>query len=204
MEHALVGRGLGALEIVSRRLEGGKAVPLAAVQNLMGFLQVFGDRYHLAKEEGILMRGLEEGCVPGPRCDVMNAVGEVDRQHEAARRLLRSMQLASVGLEHGRSRHLFVRCSGEYIALMRLLIAEEKDTLIRTASSTLAERDGPLERSFRRYLAKEEISETPEQFASEIDGVLSKLSIFVPPARARAYARGTIPYHRSTSARIRY
>ncbi len=204
MEHALVGRGLGALEIIGRRMSEGGDVDGEAVQKLLGFLQIFGDRYHLAKEEEVLLPGLEDGCESGAGCDVGPLIGEIDHQHEVARRLLGGMRRASRCLEDSDGRRAFVRHAEAYISLMRGLMAKEKDTVIRTAASKMADKDRRVERSFGRYVKRESIPESPKQFASELDAVLSELSVEVPPAKIRAYSRGTIPYHRSSAPQIRF
>ena len=204
MEHALVGRGLGALEIIVRRIDGGEDVPREAVQRLLNFFEVFGDRYHLEKEEHVFIPSLEGGCESGSRCDVVPAIGEAYGGHEEARRLILELWDISQGQDDKRARAAFVRHAMDYMALMRQEIAKEKDTLIRTASHTLAGEDRQLARSFRRYAERESISETSQQFAADIDEVLSELSVVVPPAQRRAYSRGTIPYHRRADQALRF
>ena len=202
MEHALVGRGLGALEVIVRRIKSGEGVPDEAVQRLLEFFEVFGDRYHHIKEEHVLIPRLEDGCESRSRCHVGPAIGAIYYDHEVARRVLRDISLASKDLTDKASRAAFVEEAEEYIAFMRLHIAREKDSLIRAASKVLEDEDKGLARSFNRYEREEEISETTRDFASEIDAILSTLSIRVPPTRRRAYSRGTIPYHRSYMAPV--
>jgi hemerythrin-like domain-containing protein len=204
MEHALIGRGLGALEVMARKIDSGEAVPEETVQNLLDFFEFFGDRYHHIKEEHVLIPKLEDGCESRARCHVGPAIGGVYYDHEVARRVLRDIRLASKGLTERESRTAFVEEAEEYIAFMRLHIAREKDSLIRAASQVLADEDEGLARSFNRYESREMISETTRQFASDIDGILSALSIRVPPAHRRAYSRGTIPYHRSSMAHVMF
>lgn len=202
MEHALVGRGLGALEVILRKIDSGEAVPDETVQRLLDFFEIFGDRYHHIKEEQVLIPRLEDGCESRSRCLVGPAIGSIYYDHEVTRRVLRDIRLASKDLTDKASREAFVEEAEEYIAFMRAHIAREKDSLIRAASKVLEDEDRGLVRSFNRYERREEISETTEQFASGIDTILSALSIRVPPAHHRAYSRGTIPYHRSYSAPV--
>ncbi|MDG7007538.1 MAG: hemerythrin domain-containing protein [Nitrososphaerota archaeon] len=204
MEHALVGRGLGALEVIVRKIGAGEAVPDGAVQRLLDFFQVFGDRYHHVKEEHVLIPELEDGCESRSRCHLGPAIGAVYYDHEVARRVLRDIRQASEDLTDREARDAFVEEAEEYIAFMRQHIAGEKESLIRAASWKLAGEDSRLVHSFNRYEQRETITETARQFASEIDDILAELSIEVPPARVRAYSRGTIPYHRSTDAPIQF
>ena len=204
MEHALVGRGLGALEIIVRRIDNDENVPRVAVEKLLDFFQVFGDTYHLAKEERVFIPSLEDGCGSGSRCDVGSAVGEAYHKHEEARMLLRSLQNSAQRLNEEGARKVFVRSALDYMALMREQIAKEKDSLIRTAAVTLFDKDGRLARSFRRYAEREMILKTSQQFASDIDAILLELSVMVPPARSRAYSRGTIPYHKGPNHQVRF
>lgn len=199
-----MGRGLGALEIVALRIDSGENVPGEAVQRLLDFFDVFGDRYHLIKEENVFIPSLQDGCESRTRCDVGPAIGEAYYGHEMARRLLRDLRSSSQKLNDKDERNAFVRHAVDYMALMRQQIAKEKDTLIRTASYTLANEDRRLARSFRRYAERKTIPETSQQFASDIDAILSELSVVVPPARRRAYSRGTIPYHSGASQELRF
>ncbi len=204
MEHALMGRGLGALEIMVRKIQTGEAVPNEAVQRLLSFFEVFGDRYHHIKEEHALIPELEEGCESRARCHFGSALGAIYYDHEVARRVLRDIRRASKDLTDRESREAFAEEAEEYIAFMRGHIAREKDSLIRAAAKKLAGKDSRLLNSFKNFETREMITESTSQFASDIDDILASLSISVPPARVRAYSRGTIPYHVSTSAPIHY
>ena len=202
MEHALVGRGLGVLEVIVRKIDSGEAVPDESVQRLLDFFEVFGDRYHHIKEEHVLIPRLEDGCESRSNCHVGPAIGSIYYDHEVARRVLRDIRLASKDLTDKASRAAFVEEAEEYIAFMRAHIAREKDSLIRAASKVLEGEDKGLVRSFNKFEHREMISETTREFASEIDAILTILSIHVPPAHRRAYSRGTIPYHRSSMAPV--
>ena len=187
-----------------RRVDDGEDVPEETVQKLLYFFEVFGERYHLGKEERVFIPSVENSCDSRFQCGIESAVGETYHEHEAAHALLRYMRASAQRLGEESARRTFVRHAIEYMALMRGQMAKEKDTLIRTASFTLASKDNRLLRSFSRYLEGEAIPETSEQFASDIDSILSDLSVVVPRARRRAYSRGTIPYHRGTNDKIRF
>lgn len=204
MEHALMGRGLGALEVMVRKIEDGEAVPDEAVQRLLDFFQTFGDRYHHVKEEHVLIPRLEDGCESRFRCRFGSSIGAIYYDHEVARRVLRDIREYSRDLTQKEARGAFVEAAEEYIAFMRRHIAMEKNSLIRAASRKLPNEDAGLVRSFRKYEKSEDVTETSGQFAADIDSILGALSITVPPARVRAYSRGTIPYHRSGSASIHF
>ena len=204
MEHALMGRGLGALDVMTRRIEAGEAVPGQAIQRLLDFFQVFGDRYHHVKEERVLIPRLEDGCESRSSCHFGTEIGSVYYDHEVANRVLRDMRQASKDLTGREARDAFIEEAQEYIAFMREHIAKEKNSLIRAASWKLSGGDDKLMRSFNKREKREAILETAPEFASDIDGILGELSIVVPPARRRAYSRGSIPYHRSNSTPIRY
>ncbi len=204
MEHALMGRGLGALEILVRRIQAGETVPGDAAQELLDFFEIFGDRYHHAKEEHVLIPELEEGCGPRSRCHFGSTLGVLYYDHEVARRVLRGLRQASTDLSDGAKRRDFAEIAEEYIAFMRLHIAREKDSLIRAASWKLPDEDGKLVRSFDKFEEGEALSKSAPLFAAVLDRILAELSVTVPPAQVRAYSRGTIPYHRAGCAPIQY
>ncbi len=204
MEHALMGRGLGALEILVRKVQAGEAVPKETVQELLDFFEIFGDRYHHVKEEHVLIPEVEEGCESRSGCHFGPTLGALYYDHEVARRVLRGMRQASANLKEGASAEDFAELAEEYIAFMRLHIAREKDSLIRAASWKLSEEDERLTRSFDRYEEREALSKSAPTFAATVDRILAELSVVVPPPHLRAYSRGTIPYHRSGLAPIRY
>ncbi len=200
-----MGRAMGALEIIVRKMDCGEEVPAEAIQKLLGFYRVFGDRYHHVKEEHVLIPRLEDSCESRFQCRFGPEIGVVYYEHEVARRLLHRMTVTSESLCESHARKAFVAEANEYLALMREHIAREKDSLIRGASWELSGEDRALMNSFRRYTLREGIAETSEQFASDIDEVLSELSVVVPPAHRRAYSRGSIPLNRGVhSCQITY
>ncbi len=85
MEHALIGRGLGALELMARMAQRGEPLPDEAVGGLLDFFEVFGDRYHHVKEEHILIPRLEEGCRSRFRHGCGSSLGDAYHDHEFAR-----------------------------------------------------------------------------------------------------------------------
>ena len=201
MEHALLGRGLGALEIVARMERDGMPVPDETVKRLLGFFETFGDRYHHIKEEHVLIPRLEDGCGSRARCHAGKVIGEVFYEHEVGRKLLSKLQLAAANLERGGgAKRAFSLMADDYIAFLRNHVAKEKDHLIRSASWKLSAEDGALQKSFSDYVRREEIGETAREFAAEIDDILAELSILVPVPTRRAYSRGSIPYHRGRNA----
>ncbi len=197
MEHALLGRGLGALEIVARMERDGVPVPEETTRRLLAFFETFGDRYHHIKEEHVLIPRLEEGCGSRARCRSGAMIGEVLYEHEVGRRLLAKLQLAATGLGKGAgAREAFAVMADDYIAFLRNHIVKEKNRLLRSASWKLPEEDEALLKSFDEHAQREEIGATAREFAAEIDGILAELSIRVPAPTRRAYSRGSIPYHR--------
>ena len=193
MEHALIGRGLGALEIVARMENEGIPVPAGTLDRLLGFFETFGDRYHHIKEEHVLIPRLEDGCGSRARCHAGWAIGEVFYEHEVGRRLLARLKRAAVDVDQSGDGEKFALMATEYIAFLRNHIAKEKDNVLRAASRKLAADDVSMSKLFEDYAASEEIDSTPKEFASEIDHILDELSIKVPATSRRAYSRGTIP-----------
>jgi hemerythrin-like domain-containing protein len=200
MEHALIGRGLGALEIVARREEEGRGVPENTVVRLLSFFETFGDRYHHIKEEHVLIPQLEDRCKSRSRCHEGRVIGEVFYEHEVGRRMLASLERVAGLLQNEEDRGVFTHMAAEYEALLRNQMAKEKDYLLRAASKKLHASDGRLVRSFRDYAQREEVQTTAREFASEIDAILADLSVAVPRPTRRAYSRGTIPYHRGRNS----
>lgn len=197
MEHALIGRGLGALEVVARMEREGMPVPEEAVRGLLGFFEKFGDRYHHIKEENVLIPRLEERCGSRARCHSGRMIGEVMYEHEVGRKLLSKIQSAATGLERSEgARTAFASMAEDYIAFLRNHIAMEKDHLLRSAARKLQGEDESLRKSFGAYARREGLVEVPPAFAAELDRILNQLSISVPAPTRRAYARGSIPYHR--------
>ena len=193
MEHALIGRGLGALEIVARMEKDGVPVPAETMNRLLGFFETFGDRYHHVKEEHVLIPRLEDGCGSRARCHAGWAIGDVFYEHEVGRRMLSRLKRAAADLDQSRDGEKFALMAADYINFLRNHIVNEKDFVLRAASWKLVSDDETISKAFEDYASREEIAITPSEFASEIDGILGELSVKVPATNRRAYARGTIP-----------
>ena len=63
-EHRAIERMLAILEAISGRLEEGEATDARHLEQIIEFLQVFGDRCHHAKEEDLLLPAMEDAGVP--------------------------------------------------------------------------------------------------------------------------------------------
>ena len=200
MEHALIGRGLGALEIVARKEESGAPVPKETVIRLLEFFETFGDRYHHIKEEHVLIPRLEDGCGSRAQCHCGWTIGDVYYEHEVGRHLLSRLKRAAADLDQAKDGEKFAMMAADYINFLRNHSAKEKDHVLRAASWKLPAEDDLISKSFGDYASREAITKTPRDFASEIDSILAELSIEVPASNRSAYSRGTIPSYAGTIA----
>lgn len=154
-EHRVIERGLGVLEAIANKLESGEDVPAEKVVKLLDFFQVFADKCHHGKEEGMLFPELEARGVPregGP-------IGVMLYEHEEGRAFQRQLREALPNLSDPQSRQKFVQAARGYIELLRQHIWKEDNVLFQMAQQVLTESDDALlvER-FERY-EQEEIGE---------------------------------------------
>jgi len=131
-EHEAILFSLKVLEEICRRIESGTSVPVEDAAALTGFLILFADKCHHGKEELFFFPALEEAGIP-----VQNGpLGILLEEHERGRMLIRNMQSAlSVNTFNSEE---FVKCSGEYISLLRSHIDKENNLVFAIGDEKLS------------------------------------------------------------------
>lgn len=139
---------LGILEKVCNRLETGKDVDPQHLPQILGFLMVFVDRCHHAKEEDQLFPALEQAGVP-PR-----EPGGRDAPRSPARAgVHREMNDALPGIRRGDGQAVarFVRNARKYGELLLAHVDKDDDILYPMADALLSEdEDRELTKDFGR------------------------------------------------------
>jgi len=146
-EHRAIERMLAILEAISGRLEEGEATDARHLEQIIEFLQVFGDRCHHAKEEDLLLPAMEDAGVPRE-----GLIAALIAEHEESRGHVRGIAdgLASLRVgDAGASR--IVEHAGAYVRLIRAHIAKEDGELYPLADRVLSDpRQEALEEGFER------------------------------------------------------
>lgn len=155
-EHEVIERGLAVLQAVASRVQKGESVPTGRVGELLRFFQVFADKCHHAKEEGVLFPVIEERGIPregGP-------IGVMLHEHERGRDYVRQMMDALPRLsEDAAAQEQFVSRANHFVSLLNEHIFKENNVLFRMAESVLsAEDDRRLMEQFEHH-EREVVSE---------------------------------------------
>lgn len=137
-EHGGVLRMLAILEEVAARLEAGRRVPAEQLNAMVEFLQVFADRCHHAKEEGVLFPAMEAAGIPrqgGP-------LGVMFAEHVTARAHVRALADSAAGAARGdrAAAATFAEHARAYAALLRAHIDKEDHVLYPMADRVLNEK----------------------------------------------------------------
>lgn len=190
MEHALLGRGMGAMKVVTTGLRDGAAFPFGAVTSLIRFFRVFGNDYHQGKEEQVILPALEE-CYnrtgDGPTGQTLDLSWS---NHARARELLSRVECSPESPEGQSGREAFVKAAEEYVTFMRNHISAEKDFVLSAVPPMLRRADDSVMRSFEEYAARRSPGGRAEEFALELDRILQSLAICVPPDSRVSFAHG--------------
>lgn len=148
-EHSGILRILNAMEKMSERITGGEGVPVVHIKQVIEFIQVFVDKCHHGKEEGILFPAMEAVGVPregGP-------IGVMLTEHEMGRRLTADMDKLVKAYEDGGSGSLMVLTNPalQYANLLRSHIWKENNVLFPMADEKLSpEKQDYISREFER------------------------------------------------------
>lgn len=132
-EHELILIALDILETASGRLTRGEKVDWEELSGLSVFLQVFADRWHHGKEEGIYFPAIEAAGIPrhgGP-------IGVMFAEHDIGRALMSRLREASAAGD----RDGLAGAAAEYVELMRPHIEKENLMLYMMGDSRLSERE---------------------------------------------------------------
>lgn len=137
-EHKMIEHGLAVLQAVAGRVQKGEEVPTGRVGELLKFFQVFADKCHHAKEEGVLFPAIEERGIPrdgGP-------IGVMLYEHDRGRGYVRQMVDALPRLsEDAAAKEQFVSGANHFVALLSEHIFKENNILFRMAESVLSDED---------------------------------------------------------------
>jgi hemerythrin-like domain-containing protein len=147
-EHEGILFGLRILEQMVRRLKAGPAPDVEQLKEMVGFLQLFADRCHHGKEEGLYFPSLEKVGIPnegGP-------IGQMLREHAMGRVFVARMAAA---VESPYRPMEFANAANGYIDLLRAHIGKENDVLFRMGDARL-----PPEEQARLLEAFETFEET--------------------------------------------
>ena len=136
-EHDTILRMLEATEEVARRLRLEASVPADTLQGFLEFFQVFADRCHHGKEEGLLFPRLEQKGLArsgGP-------IGVLREEHEQGRGLLSEMAASAADYRQGREAAgpRWAEAALRYAVLLRQHIHKENTVLFWVAENLLSQ-----------------------------------------------------------------
>lgn len=140
-EHEAILLMLKVLGEMASRAASGKAVDLDDASRMIDFFEVFADKCHHGKEEGLLFPALEEAGIPrqdGP-------VGVMLHEHDQGRRFIQEMALA-VNAGKGFPEFVqaepdlaqFAQAARNYIELLESHIRKENEVLFTMADQVLS------------------------------------------------------------------
>jgi hemerythrin-like domain-containing protein len=137
-EHQVIERGLAVLQAVAGRVQKGEEISTERVRELLQFFQVFADKCHHAKEEGVLFPAIEERGIPrdgGP-------IGVMLYEHDRGRGYVREMidALPRLG-EDAAAKEQFLSGANHFVSLLSEHIFKENNVLFRMAESVLSDED---------------------------------------------------------------
>lgn len=134
-EHDAILRMLEATEEAARRLAAGRPVEPRVLEGLLEFFQLFADRCHHGKEEGLLFPKLEEKGLPRS----MGPIGVMLHEHDQGRALIQRMAQAGGDYKTGREGAAagWAEAARAYVALLREHIAKENEVLFVMAERML-------------------------------------------------------------------
>ena len=127
-EHRLILRALALLTSAADRLAGGRALPEGWWDRLIGWLRVFADLNHHAKEERYLFPALAKAGVPSEGGPVAVMLAE----HVEGRGFIRAMEAGSASSRAEAARR--------YVQLLRDHIEKENGVLFPLTEAVLEER----------------------------------------------------------------
>ncbi len=90
-EHHVIQQVVGAMAVLVEKLDAGERIAPEVFNDVIEFLQTFGDKCHHAKEEEYLFKLLEKKGVPVTGCPLAVLLHE----HEKGRKLMADLKLTS-------------------------------------------------------------------------------------------------------------
>jgi hemerythrin-like domain-containing protein len=146
-EHNAILRMLEVLRAASLRLQGGAAVPVEDLDDMVSFLKGFADACHHAKEEGVLFPAMEAAGLPSHR----GPTAVMCSEHELGRAYIGGMTAAlNVYRTTGGGREDFVSNATAYANLLAMHIVKENTVLFPMADKLL---DGQAQEELARQFS---------------------------------------------------
>ncbi|MBI5624146.1 MAG: hemerythrin domain-containing protein [Elusimicrobia bacterium] len=136
-EHEGILLMLSILDKVCERLETKSKPAERELERIVEFLQVFADKCHHGKEEGILFPALVQAGLPGDSGPIAVMLSEHDQGRRHIRGLAGAVQRYGAGQESAIAG--IVGHSRRYIALLSLHIMKENDVLFPMADQLLGD-----------------------------------------------------------------
>lgn len=148
-EHEAIKLMLRILEEVSKRLEAGTKVNAEHLDSILEFIQVFADRCHHGKEEGLLFPAMEKAGIPGER----EPIGVMLYEHKEGRNFVKGMNEAVAKYKKGgkKAGREVAKNARNYVSLLSKHIEKEDNILYPMADGKLsAVAQNDLEKGFEK------------------------------------------------------
>jgi hemerythrin-like domain-containing protein len=134
-EHEAILSMIGILARIADRLQTGAPVDADDLDGAVGFLRVFADKCHHAKEEGLLFPAMEIAGIPRER----GPIGVMLAEHLEGRRQVEAMAKAVPGIRRGdeHAAAAFAAAARSYGDILAQHIAKEDRVLYPMADARL-------------------------------------------------------------------
>lgn len=132
-EHEGILHGLEILEKMVLLVESGTMVSISDISSMVEFLQLFADKCHHGKEEGILFPMMEKYGIPNER----GPIGQMLIEHTQGRKFIQG--LSSSIKDNTLSASVFVSNARGYIELLRAHIQKENTVLFPMGDKAIPE-----------------------------------------------------------------
>jgi len=148
-EHQAIKTMLDVLRTISKKLDSGEKIKAQYLEDILEFIQVFADKCHHGKEEGLLFSALERAGIPrehGP-------IGVMLAEHEEGRSYVQAMKEAVTKYKRGDQKAAaeIAKNARNYAALLSRHIEKEDNILYPMADGRLsADQQRELEKGFAK------------------------------------------------------
>jgi hemerythrin-like domain-containing protein len=135
-EHAVIKSMLEVLEEICKRLEAGGDVDIKHLDHVVEFIQVFADKCHHGKEEGLLFPAMEKAGIPKEG----GALGVMLAEHGDGRNYALKMKeaVAEYKAQGAEAALKFIENARNYIGLLSRHIDKEDNVLYPMADEALS------------------------------------------------------------------
>lgn len=136
-EHEAIKLMLRILEAISKMLESGEKVDAKHLDSMVEFIQVFADKCHHGKEEGLLFPAMERAGIPRER----GPIGMMLFEHTEGRDFVKGMKEAAAKYRKGdpKAGGEFAKQARNYANLLSSHIGKEDNILYPMADARLSE-----------------------------------------------------------------